>query len=121
VAYEFKVLRPSSDRPAIEVRAAGGRVADFGKRKRLLRFVASECGESPKDVLSGVFQKLRRTASTTSSWHMSRRFARTSPEGAAVTSVASDEWTWRAVGDVVQDVLNRSAVPQSTAHVTEIQ
>ena len=83
-------------------------------RKRSLRSVVSECGRTPKDVLSGTFKKLRRTVSTEKSMRMSRRFARTlprSPLPGAGFSVGSDEWAWRPVGDIARDVLKRAEKP----------
>ena len=79
-------------------------------RKRSLRSVVSECGRTPKDVLSGTFQKLRRTVSTKKSMRMSRRFARTAhraPPIGVLQSVVVEEWAWRSVGDIARDVLKK--------------
>jgi hypothetical protein len=123
VAFELKVLRSSADRIASDESLTGCRETDLSKRKRLLRGVASECGESPKDVLSEVYRKLRRTASTTSSRRMSERFARTSHRDAdtASASTASDDWAWQAIGNVVHDVLKSRSVPPRTSSPSKVQ
>ena len=80
-------------------------------RKRLLRSVVSECGRTPKEVLSGTFKKLRRTASTKSSMRMSWRFARTCPRGplpGAGFGAVSEDGDWRPVGDIARDILRRA-------------
>ena len=79
-------------------------------RKRSLRSVVSECGRTPKDVLSGTFKKLRRTVSTEKSMRMSRRFARTQPL-VPTFGAGQQEWAWRPVGDIARDILRRAAKP----------
>jgi hypothetical protein len=123
VASELRSLNPSPElrdlgRPSeqVPVRPLSTRgVVAF--RKRRLRSVASECGQRPKDVLSGTFQKLRRAASTRTSMRMSWRFARTTRHGLVrepLAGAAPEEWAWRSVGDVVLDVLRGGAVPTGT-------
>jgi hypothetical protein len=85
-------------------------------RKRSLRTV--ESGQTPKDVLSGTFKNLRRTASTISSKRMSLRFARTPQEDRASGSqvgAVSEDWNWRPVGDVVSDVMRNVIVAAALA------
>jgi hypothetical protein len=85
-------------------------------RKRSLRSV--ESGQTPKDVLSGTFKNLRRTASTTSSKRMSLRFARTLREdrtGGSREGAVSEDWNWRSVGDVVSDVMRNAIVAAALA------
>lgn len=85
-------------------------------RKRSLRSVESECGRTPKDVLSGAFQNLRRTASTKKSMRLSRRFARTTSATAiAASDAGQDAWAWRSVGDIARDVLKRAEQPFESA------
>jgi hypothetical protein len=118
----FSGLAPES--PALGSSSECVRVPSLSKRgvvafrMRLLRSVVSECGRTPKDVLSGTFKNLRRTASTKKSMRMSRRFARTAyraPFVGAFNGAALDEWTgeecsWRPIGDVALDVLKSAAV-----------
>jgi hypothetical protein len=87
-------------------------------RKRSLRSVEFECGQTPKKVLSGAFQKLRRAASTTSSMRMSRRFARTSHDGRRAdpwVSANSEDWAWRPIGDVALTVMRSAALSAAVA------
>lgn len=75
------------------------------------RSVAS--GQCPKDVLSGTFEKLRRTASTNSLRRMSLRFARTSPRdrtGGSQEGAPPEDWNWRPIGDVASDVVRNAMV-----------
>jgi hypothetical protein len=124
VACELPTLSPSPGLPALGSPDSGVRVPSLSKRgvvafrKRLLRSVVYECGQSPKDVLSGSFKNIRRAASTKMSKRMSRRFARTSRHGplaGPVDGAASEVWAWRSVGDVVREVLHDAAIPTGTA------
>lgn len=67
-------------------------------RRRELRSVAYEYGRSPKQVLSGAFQKLRRATSTKTLRRMSGRLA-----GPSQRDLNADEW--RSVGEVALSVL----------------
>ena len=95
---------------------------DFSKRsvsQWRKRNVASAYGLYPKNVLSGTFKKLRRTASTEKSKRMSERFARTfnrhrlalleatmpSPE------MSSTKSSWRPLHSVVSRVLRNVRIP----------
>ena len=81
-------------------------------RKRSLRSVESECGRTPKEVLSGTFKNLRRAASTKMSKRMSLRFARTIQDGRIRDlreDAAPEDSAWQPIGDVALDVV-RSAV-----------
>ena len=124
MASELPTLSPSPGPSALGVPDGGERVPSLSKRsvvafrKRRLRSVASECGQGPKDVLSGTFKNLRRAASTKMSKRMSRRFARTSRDGplaGPLDGAASEAWAWRSVGDVVREVLHGAAIPTGTA------
>ena len=91
-------------------------------RKRPLRSVVFECGETPKEVLSGAFKNLRRAASTTSSMRMSRRFARTSddgrhayPEADPWVSANTEDWAWRPIGDAALTVMRSAALSAAVA------
>jgi hypothetical protein len=87
-------------------------------RKRSLRSVEFECGQTPKEVLSGAFKNLRRAASTTSSMRMSRRFARTSHDGRRAdswVSANSEDWAWRPIGDVALTVMRSAALSAAVA------
>jgi hypothetical protein len=91
-------------------------------RKRSLRSVELECGQTPKEVLSGAFKNLRRAASTTSSMRMSRRFARTSHDGPPAypgadpwVSANSEDWAWRPIGDVALTVMRSAALSAAVA------
>jgi hypothetical protein len=80
--------------------------------------VHSACGQTPKDVLSGAFEKLRRTASTNSFQHMSSRFARTSPndrESGPQEDADLQDWNWRKVGDVASDVVRNAMIAAALA------
>lgn len=124
MASALRTASASSELPAPGDPSGGVRVTFLSKRsvvafrKRPLRSVASECGQSPKDVLSGTFKNLRRAASTKMSKRMSRRFARTSRHGpltGPLDGAASEAWAWRSVGDVVRKVLHDAAIPTGTA------
>jgi hypothetical protein len=119
MAYALRVSSAVPGTAAIEPLATPGSAPSLSKRgvvalgRRSLRSVESECGPSPKDVLSGAFEKLRRTASTNSSKRMSLRFARTLQEDRASGSKEDAElgdWGWRPVGDVARDVLRNAIV-----------
>lgn len=87
-------------------------------RKRSLRSVASECGQTPKEVLSGAFTNLRRAASTNLSTRMSRRFARTlhdNREADSWTGVKTEDWAWRPIGDVALTVMRSAALSAAIA------
>ncbi|SFV37900.1 hypothetical protein SAMN04488557_3394 [Hyphomicrobium facile] len=91
-------------------------------RKRSLRSVEFECGQTPKEVLSGAFKNLRRAASTTSSMRMSRRFARTSDDGRHAyqeadpwVSAKTEDWAWRPIGDVALTVMRSAALSAAVA------
>lgn len=87
-------------------------------RKRSLRSVEFECGQTPKEVLSGAFKNLRRAASTTSSSRMSRRFARTSDDGPCAdpwVSANAEDWAWRPIGDVALTVMRSAALSAAVA------
>lgn len=91
-------------------------------RKRSLRSVEFECGQTPKEVLSGVFKNLRRAASTSSSMRMSRRFARTYddgrhsyPEADLWVSANTEDWAWRPIGDVALTVMRSAALSAAVA------
>lgn len=123
MACELRTSRPSPELTALGDPYGGVRVKSLSKRsvvafrKRRLRSVASECGQGPKDVLSGTFKNLRRAASTKMSKRMSRRFARTSRDGplaGPLDGAASEAWAWRSVGDVVREVLHGAAIPTGT-------
>jgi hypothetical protein len=126
---EFSVafkLRPSGSFP--ELPALGGpsecvRVPSSSTRgvdafdKCSLRSVAFEYGQTPKDVLSGAFKKLRRTVSTTKFVRMSRRFARTdpfAPLNVMPGGADAEEWAWRSVEDIARDVLKNTVVSLGT-------
>jgi hypothetical protein len=119
VAYALRISSAVPETAAIEPLAAPGSadhlstsgVVAWGRRS--LRSVESECGPNPKDVLSGAFEKLRRTASTNSSKRMSLRFARTPHEDRAsgkYEDAKLEDWGWRPVGDVASDVLRKAIV-----------
>ena len=119
MACEMRTSRAVLGAAAIEPLAAPGSARSLSKRgvvvssERALRFVASECGPSPKQVLSSTFENLRRTASTTSSKRMSSRFARTPrtvPSFGPDQGAGSEDWGWRAVGDVASDVVRNILV-----------
>lgn len=123
MASELPTLSPSPGPSALGGPDGGVRVPSLSKRsvvafrKRLLRSVVSECGQSPKDVLSGSFKNIRRAASTKMSKRMSRRFARTSRHGPVtgpLDGAASEAWAWRSVGDVVREVLHDATIPMGT-------
>lgn len=87
-------------------------------RKRPLRSVESECGQTPKEVLSGAFTNLRRAASTNLSSRMSRRFARTAHddrEADAWAGAKSEDWAWRPIGDVALTVMRSAALSAAVA------
>lgn len=87
-------------------------------RKRSLRSVESECGQTPKEVLSGAFTNLRRAASTNLSMRMSRRFARTLHDDREADSwggVKSEDWAWRPIGDVALTVVRSAALSAAVA------
>jgi len=87
-------------------------------RKRSLRSVESEYGQTPKEVLSDAFIKLRRTASTNQSTRMSRRFARTDhPERSADPWIDAkqEDWAWRPIGDVALTVMRSAALSAAVA------
>lgn len=120
VAFELRLSGSVPELPALGGPCERVRVPSLSARcvvayrKRLLRSVVSECGRTPKEVLSGTFKKLRRTASTNSSMRMSRRFARTLPHGPLLgpgLHAGSDDWDWRPVGDVARDVLMAARKP----------
>lgn len=113
------VLRSSSpvlvtDDPSPEAKSA----PSLSKRgvvaysERSLRSV--ESGQSPKDVLSGAFEKIRRTASTNSLKRMSLRFART-PQVPSGEGVHPEDWNWRPVGDVASDVMRNVLIAAALA------
>lgn len=94
-------------------------------RRRSLRSVESEYGRTPKGVLSGTFEKLRRTASTTSSKRMSLRFARTPQEDRTGglwrdANVGSNDWDWRPIGDVAGDVVRNAIVAAALAKARQV-
>ena len=89
-------------------------------RKRPLRSVESECGRTPKEVLSGTFQNLRRAASTKISKRMSWRFARTTRDGRVGDRqevAVSEDWAWRPIGDVALNVMRSAALSAAIAKV----
>ena len=114
MAYALRFLTAVPGTAAIEPLAAPGSAPSLSERSVVaygLRSVVSECGPSPKDVLSDAFQKLRRTASTNSSKRMSLRFARTSPvsrSGGSDDGAVQQDWGWRPVGDVASDVVRNA-------------
>ncbi len=120
MACALRFLSAVPGTAAIEPLAAPGSAPSLSKRgvvalsKRSLRSVESECGQSPKDVLSGAFEKLRRTASTNSFERMSLRFARTSPAQSRASGrqedAVSQDWDWRSVGDVAGDVVRNAMI-----------
>lgn len=82
------------------------------------RSVASAYGLYPKNVLSGTFQKLRRTASTDRSKRMSERFARTfnRPRSELLeATMSSSKSSWRPLHTVVSKVLRNVRVPVPVA------
>ena len=87
-----------------------------------LRRVASESGQTPKDVLSSSFEKFRRAASTKKSKRMSWRFARTTRAGECVSGrTVEDEWAWRSIGDIAMTILRERAVPRVTKPTGKLQ
>ncbi len=79
-------------------------------RTSRLRSVEFECGQTPKEVLSGTFQKLRRTASTSSCKRMSLRFASTPQEDRAGGPMEDGGQDWRPIGDVAGEVVRNAIV-----------
>jgi hypothetical protein len=129
VAFKLRFSGSSPELPALGSPSECVRVPSLSKRgvvafrKRLLRSVVFECGRTPKDVLSGTFKNLRRTASTKKSMRMSRRFARTTyraPFVGAAIGRMGDEASWRAVGDIALDVLKSAAVRVETKSTREV-
>jgi hypothetical protein len=116
VAFKLRPLGSFPELPALGGPSEFVRVPSLSARMRLLRSVVSECGQTPKEALSGIFQKLRRTVSTKKSMRMSRRFARTAPRIPLGDVSPGDAcgWSWRPVGDVARDVLRRTIVPKET-------
>ena len=87
-------------------------------RRRSLRNVESECGRTPKEVLSGTFQNLRRAASTKMSKRMSWRFARTTRDGRIgdrQESAVLEDSAWQPIGDVALDVMRSAALSAAIA------
>ena len=87
-------------------------------RKRPLCSVESECGRTPKEVLSETFQNLRRAASTKMSKRMSWRFARTTRDGRIgdrQEGAVSEDWAWRPIGDVALNVMRSAALSAAIA------
>ena len=87
-------------------------------RKRSLRSVESEYGQTPKEVLSDAFTKLRRTASTNQSMRMSRRFARTAHLDRSADpwiGAKQEDWAWRPIGDVALTVMRSAALSAAIA------
>ena len=130
MASKLRVLGSFPELPALGGPSECVRVPSLSKRSvvafrmRSLRSVVSECGRTPKDVLSGTFKNLRRTVSTKTSMRMSRRFARTAPRalvGGAVQGVDAVEWAWRPVGDVARDVLKGAFVSARTRPPESVQ
>jgi hypothetical protein len=86
-------------------------IADFSKRGVVawrtgeLRSVAFACGPSPKGVLSGSFQNLRRAASTKTFKRMSWRLAGLPRQGLRPHPAAD----WQSIGDLARDVLRRAS------------
>jgi hypothetical protein len=124
VAYALRFSSAVPGTAAIETLAAPGSAPSLSTRgvvalgRRSLRSVESECGPNPKDVLSGAFEKLRRTASTNSSKRMSLRFARTFQQDRKSGSDEDaniEDWGWRPVGDVASDVLRTAIVAAASA------
>jgi hypothetical protein len=124
VAYALRVSSAVPGTAVIEPLAAPGSAPSLSKRgvvasgRRSLRRVELKCGPSPKDVLSGAFEKLRRTASTNSSKRMSSRFARTpGPDRSVGSEEGTDleDWGWRPVGDVASDVVRNAIVAAALA------
>ncbi|MBA2126247.1 hypothetical protein DLM45_08425 [Hyphomicrobium methylovorum] len=75
---------------------------------RRLRSVEYVYGQTPKDALSGIFHKSRRTVSTRKSMRMSRRFARTPDVAAAIEALGGtngESSDWQSVGDAAKAVL----------------
>ena len=115
MASKLRVLGSFPELPALGGPSECVRVPSLSKRSvvafrmRPLRSVVSECGRTPKDVLSGTFKNLRRTVSTNTSMRMSRRFARTARDASpgGVLQDAVGEWAWRSVGDIARDVLEK--------------
>ncbi len=125
VAYTLRIssamLGTNDGKPLSEARSAPSlsKRSVVASRRRWLRGVESECGRTPKDVLSGAFKKLRRTASTNSFERMSSRFARTSPsqnrESGRREDAGSQDWGWRSVGNVASDVVRNAIVAAALA------
>ena len=94
---------------------------DFRKRsvsQWRKRSVASADGSYPKNVLSGTFQKLRRTASTNRSKRMSERFARTADRSRSASlevTMSSFKSSWRPLHSVVSVVLRNVRIPVPAA------
>ncbi len=87
-------------------------------RRRSLRGVESECGRTPKEVLSGTFQNLRRAASTKMSKRMSWRFARTIQDGRTGDrreDAVLEDSVWRPIGDVALAVMRSAALSAAIA------
>lgn len=116
VAFELRLSGSVPELPALGGPSECVRVPSLSTRcvvayrKRLLRSVECECGRTPKEVLSGTFKKLRRTASTKKSMRMSRRFARTRSPLPSF-GAGQQEWAWRPVGDIARDILRRAQGP----------
>lgn len=125
MAYALNFSSAVLGTAAIEPLAAPGSATTSSSKcsvvalgRRSLRSVESEYGPSPKAVLSGAFQKLRRTASTNSSKHMSSRFARTplaDRSGGLQEDAASQDLGWRPVGDIAGDVVRNAIVAAALA------
>lgn len=124
MAYALRFSSAVLGTAAIEPLAAPGSAPSLSKRgvvafrRRSLRSVEFECGRSPKVVLAGAFEKLRRTASTNLSKRMSSRFARTPWKDGKVGCEVSDDredWGWRPVGDAASDVVRNALIAAALA------
>ena len=114
VAYALRcssAMLEASDNNSLSEAPSASRLSKRGVVA--LSGVRSACGQSPKDILSGAFERLRRTASTNSLRRMSTRFARTSPENRESVEqedASSQDWNWRPVGDVASDVVRNAII-----------
>ena len=127
MASKLRVLGSFPELPALGGPSECVRVPSLSKRGVVafrMRSVVSECGRTPKDVLSGAFKNLRRTVSTKTSMRMSRRFARIAPRapfGSAVQGADAVEWAWRPVGDIARNVLKGAFASAGTEPPESVQ